>query len=86
MEQVRENHKNKSTGNLSFLTSFMNFGGNVARTFTVLTEASGDTMFLISNILPIFVNGYILIQFFLYWNNTINYEPVKTTETTTTKK
>lgn len=76
LEQVRENHKNKSTGNLSFVSSILNFGGNIARTFTVLTEAGGDTLFLISNVLPIFVNGYIVLQFIMYWNNKINYEPI----------
>ena len=75
-EQIRENAKNQSTGNLSLLTTFLNFGGNIARSFTILTEASGDVLYLISNVLPIFVNGFILLQFILYWNNKISYEAV----------
>lgn len=70
---MRENHKNKSTGNLSFITAFMNFGGSVARTFTILTEASSDYLYLLSNVIPIFVNAYILIQFMMYWNNKLTY-------------
>jgi mannose-P-dolichol utilization defect protein 1 len=74
---VRENYRNKSTGNLSFLTVVLNFGGNIARTFTVLTEAGNDIIFLISNALPIVVNGIILLQFILYWNNTITPQSAK---------
>lgn len=73
-EQIRENYKNKSTGNLSFLTTFLNFGGNIARSFTILTEASGDILYLFSNLMPIMVNGFILVQFLMYWNNAIEYE------------
>jgi len=76
LEQIRENFKNNSTGNLSLLTTFLNFGGNIARAFTILTEASGDFLYLLSNVIPIFVNGFLLIQFFMYWNNVINYTPM----------
>lgn len=58
------------------MTTFLNFGGNIARSFTILTEASGDILYLISNVLPIFVNGFILLQFILYWNNKLSYEAV----------
>ncbi|GER29598.1 mannose-P-dolichol utilization defect 1 protein, partial [Striga asiatica] len=36
--QIWENFKNKSTGELSFITSFMNFGGSMVRVFTSLRE------------------------------------------------
>jgi hypothetical protein len=67
-----ENHRNKSTGNLALLTNILNFAGNVARTFTVMTEAPGDFMLIMSNILPIVINGYLLLQFYMYWNNRID--------------
>ena len=69
LEQVRENHRNKATGQLSLLTAFLNFGGNVARSFTILTEAGNDLLYLLSNAMPILVNGYILVQFLMYWDN-----------------
>lgn len=70
LEQIVENHRNKSTGNLAFLTNVMNVGGNIARTFTVLTEASGDLLLVASNFTAVFVNGYLFLQFIMYWNNT----------------
>ncbi|KAF9601798.1 hypothetical protein IFM89_023329 [Coptis chinensis] len=36
--QIWENYKNKSTGELSFLTSFMNFAGSMVRVFTSVQE------------------------------------------------
>jgi hypothetical protein len=49
----------------------MTFGGNIARTFTVMTEISGDILMIVSNIIPILINGYIFVQFLMYWNNRI---------------
>lgn len=54
------------------MTNVMNFGGNLARTFTIFTEASDDLLLLASNIIPAMTNGYIFLQFLMYWNNTIN--------------
>ncbi|CAL5385360.1 unnamed protein product [Camellia sinensis] len=36
--QIWENYKNKSTGELSFLTSLMNFAGSMVRVFTSIQE------------------------------------------------
>ncbi|KAE9588400.1 putative mannose-P-dolichol utilization defect 1 protein [Lupinus albus] len=36
--QIWQNFSNKSTGELSFLTSFMNFGGSMVRVFTSIQE------------------------------------------------
>ncbi|MQM08487.1 hypothetical protein Taro_041345 [Colocasia esculenta] len=36
--QIWKNYKNKSTGELSFLTFFMNFGGSIVRIFTSVQE------------------------------------------------
>jgi len=68
-KQIKVNHINKSTGNLAMLTVLMNFGGNIARMFTVMVETSNDPLFVLSNAIPIVVNGYLFLQFFLYWNN-----------------
>lgn len=66
-----ENHKNKSTGNLAFLTNIMNVGGNLARAFTVFTEASNDYLLMAFGIIPFILNGIIFIQFLKYWNNSV---------------
>lgn len=38
LPQIWESFKNKSTGQLSFITWFLNFGGSVARIFTTIQE------------------------------------------------
>jgi mannose-P-dolichol utilization defect protein 1 len=38
LPQIWKNFKNKSTGELSFLTFFMNFAGSIVRVFTSLQE------------------------------------------------
>ena len=72
LEQIMENHRNKSTGNLAFLTTLLNFGGGIARSFTVLTEASGDMFLLASAAIPVLVNGYLFLQFLMYWSNVMD--------------
>ncbi|KAG4944567.1 hypothetical protein JHK82_048712 [Glycine max] len=38
--QIWQNFSNKSTGELSFITSFMNFGGSMVRVFTTIQESA----------------------------------------------
>jgi len=57
--QIYSNFANKSTGQLAAVTSALNTGGSIARTFTVLAEAP-DTLVLVilcprKNILNIIV-------------------------------
>jgi len=60
------------------MINMMYLGGNIARVFTLLTEASGDMLLLASTAIPILANGLIFVQFLMYWNNRIDAkEPVK---------
>lgn len=86
LEQILENWRNKSTGNLAFLTNVLNFGGNIARTFTVLTETKGDLLLLGSTAIPVLVNGFIFLQFLMYWNNSIGAQSTKPASSAKTKK
>ncbi|KAJ4966943.1 hypothetical protein NE237_018792 [Protea cynaroides] len=63
--QIWENYSNKSTGELSFLTSFMNFGGSIARVFTSIQEKA-PTSVTLGSMIGIVTNGTILSQILLY--------------------
>ncbi|PIA56594.1 hypothetical protein AQUCO_00700737v1 [Aquilegia coerulea] len=63
--QIWANYKNKSTGELSFLTSFMNFGGSMVRVFTSIQEQV-PTSVILGSVLGILTNGTILAQIISY--------------------
>ncbi|KAI3916026.1 hypothetical protein MKW98_004467 [Papaver atlanticum] len=63
--QIWENFKNKSTGELSFLTCVMNFAGSLVRVFTSLQEQAPTSM-IMGSVLGIVTNGTILSQIILY--------------------
>ncbi|XP_078446209.1 mannose-P-dolichol utilization defect 1 protein [Wolffia australiana] len=63
--QIWTNFKNKSTGELSFLTCLMNFAGSFARLFTGIQE-SAPTSVVIGSVLGILTNGTILGQILIY--------------------
>ncbi|XP_017428073.1 LOW QUALITY PROTEIN: mannose-P-dolichol utilization defect 1 protein homolog 2 [Vigna umbellata] len=44
--QIWQNFSNKSTGELSFLTSFMNFAGSMVRVFTTIQENAPNSVLL----------------------------------------
>lgn len=67
--QILTNFSNKSTGQLAFFTFILNFLGGVARLATVLVETD-DFLYQLQFILGVSLNGIIVIQFLLYWNNT----------------
>jgi len=66
--QIWSNFKNKSVGQLSFVTAFLTFGGSAARVFTTLKEVS-DTVMLSGYIIGSVLNFIIILQFLLYWNS-----------------
>lgn len=45
--QILLNFKNKSTGQLSFLTIFVSWGGCIARTLTILVEVPDDIILIV---------------------------------------
>uniref|UniRef100_A0AAP0H606 Mannose-P-dolichol utilization defect 1 protein homolog n=1 Tax=Deinandra increscens subsp. villosa TaxID=3103831 RepID=A0AAP0H606_9ASTR len=63
--QIWENFKNKSTGELSFLTSFMNSLGSIVRVFTSLQEKA-PTSVVLGSVVGILTNGAILSQIIIY--------------------
>lgn len=44
--QILMNFSNKHTGELAFITTFLQFGGNAARTFTLIVS-SGDILSIV---------------------------------------
>ncbi|CAN4115133.1 unnamed protein product [Withania somnifera] len=63
--QIWKNFKSKSTGELSFLTFFMNFGGSMVRVFTSLQEKAPMSVAL-GSALGVLMNGTILTQILTY--------------------
>ncbi|EOA13914.1 hypothetical protein CARUB_v10027032mg [Capsella rubella] len=63
--QIWKNFRNKSTGQLSFLTCFMNFSGAMARVFTSYQANAPLSMFM-GFFIAIFTNGTIMSQIILY--------------------
>ncbi|KAF9434282.1 hypothetical protein BGZ76_008263 [Entomortierella beljakovae] len=67
--QIVENHKNKSTGQLSAFAVFNYFAGSLARVYTTLTEVD-DVLILSGFLLSTSFNCILALQMALYWNNT----------------
>lgn len=65
LPQLWSNYKNKSTGQLSFLSSFLSAGGCVARLFTSLQEKAPTSM-VIGSIWGLFSHGTLTLQILLY--------------------
>lgn len=63
---------NKSTGHLAFVSFFLSFAGSAARLATVLVETD-DFLFALSFIIGTTLNGILVAQFLLYWNNKIQH-------------
>ncbi|MCE7766889.1 hypothetical protein GQL56_30145, partial [Pseudomonas putida] len=60
-----KNFQNRSTGELSFLTFFMNFAGSMVRVFTSLQEKAPMSVAL-GSALGVLMNGTILSQIIIY--------------------
>ncbi|TMW92848.1 mannose-P-dolichol utilization defect 1 protein homolog 2 [Solanum pennellii] len=63
--QIWKNFKGKSTGELSFLTFFMNFAGSMVRVFTSLQEKAPMSVAL-GSVIGVLMNGTILSQIIIY--------------------
>ncbi|KAG5573453.1 hypothetical protein R3W88_031106 [Solanum pinnatisectum] len=63
--QIWKNFKSKSTGELSFLTFFMNFAGSMVRVFTSLQEKAPMSVAL-GSVIGVLMNGTILSQIIIY--------------------
>ena len=65
--QIMMNWVNRSTGQLSFLTTFMIWAGSMARVFTTMQEIK-DPKLLLSVSVSAFLNSVLLSQIFAYWS------------------
>ncbi|KAF7830594.1 mannose-P-dolichol utilization defect 1 protein-like protein 2 [Senna tora] len=63
--QIWKNFSNKSTGELSFLTCFMNVGGSMVRVFTSIQENAPKSV-LMGSVISVATNFTILSQIILY--------------------
>ncbi|KQK16286.1 hypothetical protein BRADI_1g28010v3 [Brachypodium distachyon] len=71
--QIWTNFTNKSTGELSFLTCFMNFAGSLVRVFTSIQEKTPLSV-LMGSAIGIVTNGTILGQIMMYQKPTLKKE------------
>ncbi|XP_068643686.1 mannose-P-dolichol utilization defect 1 protein homolog 2 [Aristolochia californica] len=76
LPQIWENYTNKSTGALSFLTCFMNFGGSIVRVFTSIQENAPISVVL-GSVIGIVMNGTILSQILFYQKSEVKKEKKK---------
>jgi len=63
--QIYINSKNKSVGQLSGITVFLNFAGSLARVFTTLAEVP-DNLVLVGYLIGATLNGIMLLQVLIY--------------------
>ncbi|GAB2293806.1 hypothetical protein Dimus_028019 [Dionaea muscipula] len=63
--QIWANFTNKSTGQLSFLTFFMNFAGSIARVFTSI-QVKAPASVVLGSLIGMMTNGTILTQIAIY--------------------
>jgi len=66
--QIYANFQAKSTGQLSFITTFLQAAGGLARLFTILQEVPDDLVILTATV-PCVLSWIIIFQFFLYWTD-----------------
>jgi mannose-P-dolichol utilization defect protein 1 len=64
--QIVQNFRNKSTGQLSLISVFLQFAGCIARVFTSVQE-TGDQLIIGSFVVAGLLNGIIFSQMFIYW-------------------
>eukprot|EP00246_Nothoceros_aenigmaticus_P016752 TRINITY_DN780_c0_g2_i1.p1 TRINITY_DN780_c0_g2~~TRINITY_DN780_c0_g2_i1.p1 ORF type:complete len:242 (-),score=16.64 TRINITY_DN780_c0_g2_i1:366-1091(-) len=67
LPQILSNFRNKSTGQLSYSTNLMSFGGCVVRLFTSIQEGAPGSMVL-GSVLGFFTNGTVFLQILAYGN------------------
>lgn len=65
--QIWANFRNGHTGQLSFITWFLNVGGTLSRVFTTLQEVN-DPLVLMGFVVAASLNATVLLQILWYWN------------------
>ncbi|RDX79613.1 Mannose-P-dolichol utilization defect 1 protein-like 2, partial [Mucuna pruriens] len=77
--QIWQNFSNKSTGELSFLTCFMNFGGSMVRVFTTIQENAPNSV-LLGYAIGVATNFTILSQILMYQKPRVEKKKTKVKE------
>ncbi|CAD8110906.1 unnamed protein product [Paramecium sonneborni] len=68
LPQIWSNFRNKDTGQLAFITVFLQFAGAAARCFTILVSST-DGMLILLNIIGVTLNFTLVFQMITYWNS-----------------
>ncbi|TNV74093.1 hypothetical protein FGO68_gene5434 [Halteria grandinella] len=68
LPQILVNFRNRSTGQLSFVSFLLSFAGYIARLTTVLIETD-DILYKLQYVTGTTLTGVLIAQFLLYWNN-----------------
>jgi len=79
LPQIKLIYQNKSTGQLSIITTLLAWAGNIARVFTTSQEVK-DPLLLAFFIIGSILNGTVLLQFFIYRKNAPKTAPAKATK------
>ena len=69
LSQIVNNHKLKTTGQLSVITTLLNFVGGLARVFTTIQQIGYDYSLLSGFFASVFTSGVLLLQMILYRKN-----------------
>ena len=65
--QIFTIYANGTTGQLSLITSYLNWSGSAARIFTTMQETQ-DPITLLMFAISFTLNTIIMVQFVIYWN------------------
>ncbi|CAD8099502.1 unnamed protein product [Paramecium sonneborni] len=68
LPQIWSNFRNKDTGQLAFITIFLQFAGAAARCFTILVSST-DGMLILLNVISVALNFTLVFQMLTYWNS-----------------
>eukprot|EP00762_Andalucia_godoyi_P003596 ANDGO_00658.mRNA.1 Mannose-P-dolichol utilization defect 1 protein homolog len=67
--QIWTSFARRSTGQLSIITTALQFGGSLGRIFTTIQEVN-DPLVLTGYLVGLTLNAIMLLQFVLFWKNT----------------
>jgi len=85
LPQIYANWKNGHTGQLAFLTNFLNLGGSAARMFTTL-QGTNDPQILASFAIGCLLNAILCVQILYYYQNTNRVLAAQETERSTERE
>jgi mannose-P-dolichol utilization defect 1 len=69
LPQVYSNFRAKAVGELSFVTTLLNFIGSLVRIYTVFKQLAGDALMITTQSTSLLVNGTLVLQILYYGPN-----------------